>query len=208
MMPRLNEEPLMIGISRKFFYSLKGLVFISFFVAGLTGCVSVKLPPPSASTETVLILRSANLSSTAVGDFKLAEGKDPAMDKRVGGLRGSSLVAESGSFSQQLKDEIVVALRAAGVYDDKAPIRIEGRLTDSMVDAAIKTGTGRLAARFIVDRNGKRVYDKELVVESSWSSSFIGAVAIPRAVNEYGALYKKLTNKLFSDKEFLRVLKP
>ncbi len=198
----------MIGISKKVTNSLKGLVFITLFVVGLSGCVSVKLPPPSAETETVLILRSADLVPTAVGDFKLAEGKNPEMDKKVGGLRGSSLVAESGSFSQQLKDEIIVALRAAGLYQEKAPIRIEGRLTDSMVDAAIKTGTGRLAARFIVYRNENKVYDKELVVESSWSSSFVGAIAIPKAINEYGALYKKLTKKLFSDKAFLQVLRP
>ena len=189
-------------------FSLKGMVFIAFFAAGLTGCASVKLPPPTAKAETVLALRSANLSPAMVGEFRLADGKDPDMDKEVGGLRGSSLTAASGSFSQQLKDEVVTALQAAALYDESASVRIEGRLTDSMVDAAIKTGTGRLAARFTVDRDGKRRYDKELVVESSWPSSFIAAIALPKAINEYGALYKKLTDKLFADKEFQGALKP
>jgi hypothetical protein len=40
-----------------------------------------------------------------VGEFRLADGEDPDMDKKLGGLRGSSLTAANGSFSQQLKDE-------------------------------------------------------------------------------------------------------
>ncbi|MES9970052.1 MAG: hypothetical protein ABW092_08465, partial [Candidatus Thiodiazotropha sp.] len=183
------------------------ITVILFLGLGLVGCASVKLPAPTAKLETVQTLRFANLAPASVGEFRLADGKDPEMDKRAGGLRGSSVAAESGSFSQQLKDEIVTTLKAAALYDANSPIRIEGLLTDSMVDAAIKVGTGRLAARFIVDRNGSRVYDKELAVESSWPSSFVGAVAIPKAINEYGALYKKLTEKLFSDKKFRHALK-
>ena len=169
---------------------------------GLVGCASVKMPPPTAKAETVRALRMANISPTSVGEFRLADGKDPDMDKKLGGLRGSSLTPASGSFSQQLKDEIVAALKAAALYSESSPFQIQGRLTDSMVDAAIKTGKGRLAARFIVNRNGTLVYNKELSVESSWPSAFAGPVALPKAINEYSALYKKLTDKLFSDKEF------
>lgn len=187
---------------------LKGLIFTLLLGAGLTGCATVKMPAPTAKAETVLALRSANLTQAMVGEFRLADGKDPNMDKRVGGLRGSTLTAASGSFSQQLKDEVVTALNAAGLYDENSPVRISGQLTDSMVDAAIKIGTGRLAARFTVDRDGKRSYDKELAVESSWPSAFAGPVALPRAINEYGALYKKLTEKLFADKDFQKALRP
>jgi hypothetical protein len=175
---------------------------------GLVGCASVKLPPPTAKAETVHALRQANLSPASVGEFRLADGKEPGMDKRLGGLRGSSLTAASGSFSQQLKDEIVTALKAAALYDERSPVQIQGQLTDSMVDAAIKTGSGRLSARFIVNRDGKPVYVKELAVESSWPSAFAGPVALPKAINEYGALYKKLTDKLFSDEGFKSALQP
>jgi hypothetical protein len=198
----------MSDITRNLPNFFKILCLIIFSAAALTGCASVKLPPPTAKAETVLALRSANLSPAMVGEFKLADGKDPEIDKKVGGLRGSSLTAANGSFSQQLKAEVITALQAAALYDEQSAIRIEGQLTDSMVDAAIKTGTGRLAARFTVDRNGKRMYDKELVVESNWPSSFMGAIAIPKAINEYGALYKKLTDKLFADEAFQQALKP
>ena len=184
------------------------LLAIIFLGMGLVGCASVKLPPPTAKAETVQALRFANLSSASVGDFRLADGKKSNMDTVLGGLRGSTLTAASGSFSQHLKDEIVTALKAADLYDEQSPIRIEGRLTESMVDAAIKTGSARLAARFIINRGSRRVYNRELSVESSWPSAFAGAVALPKAVNEYGALYKKLTDKLFSDKKFQTALKP
>lgn len=183
------------------------LVAIMILGLGLFGCASVKLPPPTAKADTVQALRFANLSSASVGEFRLASGKDTNMDTELGGLRGSTLTAASGSFSQQLKDEVTAALKAAALYDEQSPFRIEGRLTDSMVDAAIETGSARLAARFIVNRGNRQVYNRELSVESSWPSSFTGAVALPKAINEYGALYKKLTDKLFTDKKFKSALK-
>lgn len=192
------------GISSSY---ISRIAIIFFLGLGMVGCASVKLPPPTAKVETVQALRFANLTPAAVGEFRLEDGKDPNTDTTVGGLRGSSVAAASGSFSQQLKEEIITNLKAAALYDENSPIRIEGRLTDSYVDAAVKVGTGRLAARFIVNRDGKRVYDKELVVESTWPSAFVGAVAIPKAINEYGALYKKLAEKLFTDNKFKLALK-
>jgi hypothetical protein len=174
--------------------------------AGLIGCASVKMPAPTASAATVQTVRAANLAPATAGTFALAAGKKPEMDRTLAGLRGSSLTAASGSFSQQLKDELVAAMKAAGVYDERAPIVIEGRLTDSQVDAAIGTGTGRLAAQFTVMRAGKQVFDKELAVDASWESSFVGAIALPAAINQYGAMYKSLVAKLFDDPQFRAAL--
>ncbi|MET0090556.1 MAG: hypothetical protein ABW068_11175 [Candidatus Thiodiazotropha sp.] len=79
------------------------------------------------------------------------------MDKVLGGLRGSSVAAESGSFSQQLRDELVVALKSAALYESNSPVKIEGHLTDSMVDAAIKVGKAKLAADFIVKNKNRKI---------------------------------------------------
>jgi len=101
-----------------------------------------------------------------------------------------------------LKDTLVAELTAAGVYDLASHYVINGQLTDSQIDAAIGTGTGRLAARFTVTNRGRVVYDKEVAAEASWESSFMGAVAIPMAMNQYGALYKTLVAKLVDDPDF------
>lgn len=174
--------------------------------ASLIGCASVKMPPPTASASTVQALRAANLAPVTAGAFAVAPGKDPDLDRKLGGLRGSSLTPVSGSFSQQLKEELVAAMKAASLYDEHSQIVIEGKLTDSRVDAAIGTGTARLAAQFTVDRAGKRMFDKELAVDASWPSSFVGAIALPAAINQYGALYKSLVDKLIDDSEFRAAL--
>ena len=174
--------------------------------ATLIGCASVTMPPPTASASNVEKLRTANLAPTSVGKFNLAAGVRQDMDNSLGGLRGSSVRAASGSFSQQLKDVIVTELKAAGLYDDKSQIQIGAQLTDSQVDAAIGTGTAKLAANFTVDKAGQRIFEKALSVDSQWDSSFVGAIAIPEAINQYTSLYKALAAKLFDDKDFRAAL--
>lgn len=172
----------------------------------MTGCASVQMPAPAASAANVEKLRAAKLPPLATGSFVLAPGKPAEMDKTLGGLRGSSMSPTNGSFALQLRDELVAELKAAGLHDTSSKNLIEGQLTDSMVDAAIGTGKGRLAARFTVKREGKTLFEKELVAEASWESSFVGATAIPLAVNQYGALYKALVGKLVDDSEFRAAL--
>lgn len=174
--------------------------------AGLIGCASVTMPPPTATASTVEKLRAARLAPATTDRFGLAAGVSPEMDHSLSGLRGSSIQGANGSFSQQLKEVIITELKAAGLYDEKSDIQIGGELTDSQVDAAIGTGTARLAARFTVDRAGKRVFDKPLAVDASWESSFVGAIAIPEAMNQYSALYKLLAAKLFEDADFRAAL--
>ncbi len=190
-------------------HRLFGIARTTFLIAAgasLIGCASVTMPPPTATASTVENLRFANITPACTGKFSLAPGVNPDVDKSLGGLRGSSLQAESGSFSQQLKAVIMAELKAAGLYDEKSSSVIEGQLTESQVDAAVSVGTARLAARFTVDRNGKRVFDKVLSVDSQWESSFVGAIALPAAIHQYSALYKALAAKLFEDKEFRAAL--
>lgn len=172
----------------------------------IAGCANIKLDATGATPATVEKLRAANLAPAQVGAFKLAAGKDPAMDTTLSGLRGNTLAPAKGSWSQLLKDTLVTELTASGLYDSASRSIIEGQLTDSRVDAAIGTGTGRLAARFTVTNGGRVVYEKEIAAEASWESSFLGAVAIPAAMNQYGALYKTLVAKLVDDPDFRRAL--
>lgn len=175
-------------------------------LAALTGCASVKMPAPTPSAANAEKLRATKLVPSQVGSFKLAAGTPADMDTSLSGLRGSSISPTHGSFAGQLRDEIAAELGAAGLLDPKSRFVIEGQLTDSMVDAAISTGKGRLAARIQVKRDGQAVFDKEIVAEATWESSFIGAVAIPAAINQYTALYKTLAGKLFDDADFRRAL--
>ena len=173
----------------------------------LFGCATVKMPvPTAASADNLSTLRAAKLGPAKAGAFVLAPGKPAAMDTTLDGLRGSSVEPANGSFAKTLREELVVELKAAGLYDEASNTVITGQLTDSMVDAAIGTGTGRLGAHFTVTRDGKPVYDKTLVVDAKWDSSFVGAIALPAAINQYTALYKTLAGKLFTDADFQKAL--
>jgi hypothetical protein len=183
------------------------LLIVGLVALSLVGCASVTMSVPTADINTIEKLRSSGISPTAVGSFVLAPGKDPAMDKTVGGLRGSSISASTGSYATQLREQIIADLRSTGLLSDNSKIVISGQLTDSKLDAAMSTGTGRLAAIFFVDREGKRVFQKELAIDAQWTSSFVGAIAIPAAINEYTSLYKKLSRKLFEDADFLAAVK-
>lgn len=172
------------------------------------GCANVKLDATSATASTVEKLRAAKISPAQAGKFELAPGKDRSMDTSLSGLRGSSVVPAKDSFSRLLKDTLIVELTAAGLYKEDANLVIEGRLTDSMVDAAIVTGKARLAAIFSVINSGKTTFEKELAVDATWDSSFVGAVAIPAAINQYSALYKALIGKLVEDADFKKAMAP
>lgn len=175
-------------------------------LAAMTGCASVKMPAPAPSAANAEKLRATKLVPAQVGAFKLAAGKPADMDTSLSGLRGSSVSPANGSFAGQLRDEIATELTAAGLLDANSKIVIEGQLTDSMVDAAMSTGKGRLAAKIQIKRDGQTLFDKEVVAEATWESSFVGAIAIPAAINQYGALYKTLVGKLFDDADFKRAL--
>lgn len=177
-------------------------------IVNMMGCVAITVPPPSASADTLIMLRMAKLQPVSVGKFGVSANADPRIDISLSGLRGSSIHPTHGGFSQQLREVIITELQAAGLYDTNADIEIKAELTDNRVNAAISEGSGTLAANFIVLDAGNKIYEKHLSYESKWDSSFIGAIAIPKAMDEYLALYQKLAAKFFSDPDLKTALSP
>jgi hypothetical protein len=172
----------------------------------LTGCANMKMGAPVAGIDNTAKLRSSALAPANVGAFTPAPGKIASMDRGTS-VRGNPLSSSvEESFTQYLRENVKVELAAAGLYDVKSDTVITGTLTDSELDAAMGTGTGSLAARFVVTRDGKVRYDRALKVQSSWESSFMGAVAIPAAGREYEGLYRKLVTALLDDSEFRTAL--
>jgi hypothetical protein len=171
------------------------------YCLGLTACGQMPLSyqPTMANLET---LKTSNIAPVNVGQFTLAPGKPAAMDQSVS-ARGTTVTSPNGnSFALFLKDALTQELRAVGKLDPTAAIVITGQLTKSELDASMGTGKAALAASFTVTRDGNRVYNKELDEKAEWPSAFIGADAIPTAINQYTSLYKKLLGKLFGDNDF------
>ena len=178
-----------------------------FAVLQLVGCANISMNQPKASIETTAALRTASLTPAAVGKFSLDPSAPTDMDKGHN-VRGTNSVASpiGGSFAQYLRESLRVELEAAGLYDAASNAVISGTLKQSQADAAIGTGTAKLAARFVATRVGAVKYDKELSVNDSWESSFVAATAVPLAAAKYEGLYRKLVAKLLADPDFRAAL--
>jgi hypothetical protein len=168
----------------------------------MTGCAHRPMAAPVASADNVQKARAAGMAPVNVGNFVRGPAMDSGTDTSIS-IRATTLFSPyEDSFAKYLKEALVIDLRAAGLLDSASPIRIDGFLTENKVDSAMSQGSGSLAARFVVTRSGAVAYDKLLRVDSTWESSFIGAIAIPAAINEYTALYRKLVVKLLDDAAF------
>jgi hypothetical protein len=182
------------------------LLSMACFCLLLTGCAQVSVKYQSTLSN-VELLKAGKAASLNVGNFALAPGLAPEIDKNVS-ARGSTLAGgEKGLFSQYLKDALTEELKAAGKFDPASGIVISGLLTRSSTDAPVSgNGKAELGAKFSVQREGKVVYDKELVENAEWPSSFIGATAIPAALNGYASLYQKILGSLFGDDAFKKAV--
>lgn len=182
-----------------------GLVAAAAIALVLTGCAA-PMGAPQASIDSTAKLRAAAMTPTRLGTFALAPGQSAGKDQSVS-LRGTQVRSPyNDSFAQYLKETLRVELDAAGLLNPAAPTVISGTLTESDADAAIGTGTAKLAARFVVTRGDQVAYDRTLRADASWESSFIGAVAIPLAAGQYQGLYRKLAGQLFDDPDFRKAL--
>jgi hypothetical protein len=169
----------------------------------LSGCTLTR-GSHTPSMEAAIVLRDANLPAMSVGDFRLASGLDPALDRSISS-RGNPIHPPAGdSFSAYLRGSLIQDLKTAGKYDPAAPTRITGELTENSLATGISAGSSALAARFKVMRGDDVPYNKVLRQEDHWKSSFIGAVAIPDAINHYTQQYARLLEQLYGDDEFRR----
>ncbi|WP_420478654.1 hypothetical protein [Brevundimonas sp. FT23028] len=167
----------------------------------LAACVSTPAPTYQPSIANLQSLRSGT-AMIGVDAFTANEG----VSNRSFVLRGSTMSGSGvdGTFSTYLQEALEAELRNAGRFGDAAALRLSGTLTTNRLNAAgISTGDGAVGARFVLTRDGQVVYDKELTGEHQWPSSFIGAVAIPAAVQGYPATVEKLISLLFADPDFI-----
>lgn len=192
----------------KFAISFRRIAALLFCTAamGLVGCAQVKLAEPVASADNIQKAKAGGIGPVSVGEFKLAEGKDRSLDLKVSIRSNTFFSPYDSSLSKYLAESLKADLNAAGVLEPGASRSIRGELTQSTVDAPMGRGTASLAARFIVEDQGRKTYDKELSTKADWESSFVGAIAIPDAINQYVALYKKLVGELLDDPNFRKAV--
>ena len=187
------------------FFRIAAIAAVTAVSMQLTGCANLKMSAPGAALENTAKLRGAKMAPANVGSFT-ADTAKVGNDTSVGIRGGNSIEAPGGSFAKHLGETLKAELQSAGLFDAASSNVVTGTLTSSVLNTGMATADGKLGARFVVTRGGAIKYDRELSVDSTWESSFIGGVAIPLAANNYEGLYRKLITKLVDDGDFRSAL--
>jgi len=124
-------------------------------------------------------------------------------------LRGiNSLVSPSESFAKYLEDAIISDLTDVNLLDQNSSLRLTVMLLKNDLDLSnFSYGYGSIQAQFGLNRDGVVLFNKKIAEQTRFESSFVGAVAIPKAQSEYPNLVRALLKALYSDQEFIDALR-
>lgn len=168
----------------------------------VVGC-SMNAPQYQPDFNSVNSLKDTSTPDLTSGHFTEV---DPSLNKIS--LRGSSLHSPyEDSYGTYLKNAVEEQLKQASKWDEASDLIISGTLLKNDVDASgFSIGEANLSAEFVLSVRGKIVYQKVHSIHHEWASSFVGAVAIPNAVNNYSIAVQKLVAALFEDSEFKAII--
>ena len=174
-------------------------------VAAMSGC-AVKAPSYAPSITNVSTLKTSGTTPVALGTFSVRSGT-------AGGssisLRGHNMRSPVGAdYAAYVAEALRADLEMAKRLDPKSTIEITGLLLKNEVDAnGMSKGDGEIQAQFIVRRDGQVRFDKVKSGKAEWESSFAGAVAIPRAAQNYPFLVQSLLSSLYADADFVAAIR-
>jgi hypothetical protein len=171
----------------------------------LHGC-ALQAPAYSPNASAIERARNSGVQPATVGGFTVRPGATGADSIS---LRGNPMASPVGSnYAAYLAEALRTELRLAGKLDPKSTLEISGELLSNDIAAGgFSTNSGHIEARFIVKVGGQTRYDAVKRVEESWDSSFVGAVAIPKAQQQYPVLVQQLLGTLWADPKFVAALK-
>jgi hypothetical protein len=179
---------------------MKKLLFLAVVTALMSGC-TLMAPNYSPSVKSVQALKNSGATPVAISKASVAK----ASLNKVS-LRGSQLKSPYGSYSNYIEQALKKELGDAGLLDEASKVVVGTILTKNDVDAAMSKGVGNIAAVFSVTKSGTKIFEKEITAHEEWPSSFVGAIAIPNAINAYPTLVNQLIANLFADKDFLKAI--
>ncbi len=175
------------------------------FSAVLTGCSTVAPTYPS-SLDNIAALKATGPAKIKVGTFTDTPGAGNVNPISLRGTRVSSPYQES--YANYVGEALKLELTLADKYAANANIDISGALIKNDVDASgFSTGRGNMDVQVVVRNNAAVRFDKVKTINHEWESSFVGGIAIPRAIAEYSTMVRKLLATLYADPEFAAALK-
>ena len=179
---------------------MKKILLLLTFSLLFSGC-TMMAPGYSPSVKSIQAIKNSGTTPVAVSKASVAKASLNSIS-----LRGSSLKSPYGDYSSYIEEALKKELSDAGLLDEKSTLVIGAQLTKNDIDPAIAKGKGDLAAIFTVTKLGQKIFEKEISAHEEWDSSFVGAIAIPNAVNAYPTLVSSLIANLFNDQEFIKAI--
>lgn len=183
--------------------TIKGAALLA-TVAVVAGCAN-PAPPYQASIDNVQTLQRAGSSKVKLGSFTAKAG---AVGAQSITLRAMSMTSPVGAdFGAYLGEAVKQELTLAKRLDPASAIEVSGVLLGNDIDTAMGTASGYAEAQFVVSKDGQVRFSKTKRGEQSWESSFVGAIAIPKAQQSYALIVQQLLTSLYKDPEFTEALK-
>lgn len=183
---------------------MKNIRFFALLAALLVSGCSTVAPQYQASFENTQVLKNNATSKVAVSDFQAADEKVNHLTIRGGNFASPT----NGSYVEYLKKALEQELYDANRLADAADVTVGGTLLENEIDASgFTTGVAHVKAEFTVKDSAKTRYQKVHSADIQWPSNFVGAIAIPRAIQEYPRVFSELLSKLYADAEFMEALK-
>jgi len=181
---------------------MKLWVAVAIASVALAGCAA-KAPNYVTSPAATQSLQAARAAPAKVGEFTAA----PSAANKSLTLRASTMEPSQGTYSQYLADAIKTELELVKLYSPASNTEISGVLMRNELETGLAVkGSGLIEANIVVRRDGNVRFDKTKVATTEWDSNFIGAIAIPRAQQEYSRLVQTLVAQFFADADFVSAL--
>jgi hypothetical protein len=180
------------------------VLFVAAIVALQTGCASTA-PRYDANYSAVQDLKSAGIAAVAVNDF----AADPKSAKVIESLtiRGGKYSSPAGTFARYVSNALRLELDSARAGNAQPAIIIDGVLLRNELNAAgFSTGFAILELALTVKSGGALVYEGKKSARHEWPSNFVGAIAIPRAIENYPIAVRKVLAEFYSDPAFVRAI--
>jgi uncharacterized lipoprotein YmbA len=184
-----------------------GAIFTLIAAISLAACAgdpsthTFRAPEYQPANANVRALQDGGSGKLQVADFSVQP--EAGRDFAVFQLRIWIMKSPNGeSYADYLREAVRSELAAAGRLSATAALSISAVLVDQELDAAIGKGTCSIKVHFILRRDQATLFDKVLVAQNEWESSFFGNIAIPLAAQAYPATVAKLLQELYSDAEF------
>lgn len=176
---------------------------VALSIVTIAGCSTIA-PEYSPSINNIQTLKNASIKKASVGKFTASSNKVNELTIRGGSFQSPT----NGSYVSYLQKALEQELYDANKLNKDSSIQISGVLIQNEMDASgMNIGTAIMDAEFTVKDASSVRYKKMLSAKIEWPSSFIGGIAIPRAIKEYPRVIQELLGKLYTDPDFIKALK-